>query len=161
MGHGVIAAILLLASWAAALPGADGSAEAFEKARRQAEEAAKRGGPRQAPARFPPKEALGLAASPEGALALWGRFSPVLRERMMRADKTVTVMVMTPLNGADLSASRARTGAQRGVALAQVQAACATFLSTPGVPLTAGERDLLAAYAAKVGEARQPAQASR
>lgn len=109
-----------------------------------------------APARFPPKEALESALTPQGALGLWAQFSRVLRDRMQHANKKSALIVMAPLNGSDMTAARAATDAQRGAALAQIQATCSVFLTTPGIPLTADERDLLAAYAARVGEVRQP-----
>jgi hypothetical protein len=74
---------------------------------------------------------------------------------MLRANRKSALMVMAPLDGSDTSVAQCKTEAQRAVALAQIQGACATFLTTPGIPLAAEERDLLAAYAAKVGEARQ------
>lgn len=164
MDHGMRvrpAALLLLAVSAASVPAADKQAEAYEKARRRADEVAKAGMVQQAPARFPTKEALGSAATPGGALALWGQLSPVLRERMLRANRTVGLSVMGTLQGADMSVANVKTEAQRGVALAQIQATCATFLSAPGIPMTADERDLLAAYAARVGEARLPRDGKR
>lgn len=163
MGHRMTllaAAIASLALSSVAIPAADGRADPREKTGRRAEGAAGAGMVSRAPARFPPIEALGAAATPQGALALWRQFSPVLHERMLRADKGVVPMVMAPLNGADMSASDIKTESQRGIALAQIQATCATFLSVPGIPMTAEERDLLATYAARVGAARQPGQGS-
>lgn len=150
-----VAGIVALLSCGVAAPGADDPAAAFEKARQRADAAARAGAIQQAPVRFPPRERLDLAATAEGALALWAQISPVLRERMLRANRRSALMVMAPLDGSDTSVAQGKSEAQRAVALAQIQGACATFLATPGIPLTAEERDLLAAYAARVGEARQ------
>jgi len=124
--------------------------EALERARRKAAESPQQGGQRGDLARFPKRQAV-LGGD---ALALWPQFSAVLRDRMLRADRKVAVNLVGTIEGADMTVSRTKDDRQRGIALAQIQAACAMFLVTPGIPMTADERDLLAEYAAKAGEAR-------
>lgn len=153
MGHGMIVRYVatgaLILAVLAPVDGANRS-EALERARRKAAESPKQGGQRRDPAHFPKREAVVGG----DALALWPQFSAVLHDRMHRANRKVTLNVMGTLEGADMTVSRTKDDQQRSIALAQIQAACAMFLVTPGIPLTVDERDLLAAYAAKAGEAR-------
>lgn len=147
--------IAVFLGWAASAIGGDSRADALEKARRKVAGAPKGGNVQRSSVRFPPQESLGSASTAEGALALWGQFSPVLRDRMLRANRNAALNVIGVLQGADTMAANAGNGGQRNAALAQIQATCATFLTSPGIQMTTQERDLLAAYAAKVGEARQ------
>jgi hypothetical protein len=102
-------------------------------------------------AKLPTAEALASASTVGGALALWGSFSPVLRERTRMAPRQAALQVVGMLHGTDITVENAKTYELRRIALAQIRGACAVFLTTPGIDFTTDERDLIAAYAARAG----------
>lgn len=133
---------------------ADDRREAIEKAKRRAAETARKDGPHRTPVNFPRADAITGGLSAQAAISLWPQFSIALHDRMYRGERKFAVNVIGSLEGADTSVIRAKDDRQRGAALAQIQGVCALFLTTPGIPLTPVERDTLAAYSMKAGEAR-------